>query len=226
MATRPIERISISDAVAEDLRKRILCGEIAEGIQLRQETLAAEYHVSRMPVREALKQLEAEGLVTFSPYKGAEVTSLSPDTLTEVLDLRALIEPDLLRRSIPNMKKTDILAAERSSRAFDRALQGNSGDASELGRYNWDLHAALYRPAGRERTMQFLQTLHYHAERYTRLHVMLAHGRKRASKDHANLIKHCREGDVEAACSLLRQHIEAAEHDLLAFIDEQRESGG
>lgn len=223
MAARPIERISVSNAVADDLRKRILGGDIPGGEQLRQEMLAAEYDVSRMPVREALKQLEAEGLVVFSPYRGAEVTSLSPDAIAEVFDLRALIEPDVLRLAIPHLRKADIAAAEKNARAFDRALHGSGKDVGELGRYNWALHAALYRPANRERTMQFLQTLHYHAERHTRLHVILAHGRQRASDDHRKLIEYSRQGEIKMACKLLREHIKAAEDDLLTFLKEQRE---
>jgi DNA-binding GntR family transcriptional regulator len=222
MATQPIERISIPSALADALRRRILRGEIAEGEQLRQENIAAEYDVSRMPVREALRQLEAEGLVAFSPHKGAVVTSLSPSEIEEVFDLRALIEPDLLRRAIPRLRAADIETAARNARAFDEALQTAGPDMAEIGRYNWALHAALYAPAGRTRTMQFLQTLHYQAERYTRLQVILTHGEQRASADHRNLVEFCRKGDADAACELLRRHIEDAGRDLLDYLKQQR----
>ncbi|MDX1710687.1 MAG: GntR family transcriptional regulator [Rhodovibrionaceae bacterium] len=222
MAAQPIERTSIPAALSDALRRRILRGEIGEGEQLRQETIAAEYDVSRMPVREALRQLEAEGLVRFSPHKGAVVTSLSPSEIEEVFDLRALIEPDLLRRAIPHLSAADLETAAENAKAFDDALRDAGPDVAEIGRYNWALHAALYAPAGRTRTMQFLQTLHYQAERYTRLQVILTHGEQRASADHRNLIEYCRRREAEAACDLLRRHIEDAGRDLLDYLEKQR----
>ena len=94
---------TLTQHVANELREMILSGELEEGSKLRQDTLASMLHVSRIPVREALRQLEAEGLVTFFPHRGAIVSDLSPDEIGEVFDARALIESDLLRRAIPNM---------------------------------------------------------------------------------------------------------------------------
>lgn len=224
MAASPIEKVSIPDMIADDLRSRILRGDFPEGHQLRQATLASEYEISRMPVREALKRLEAEGLVVFTPHKGAEVTSLAPEDIQEVLHLRKLLEPDILRDAIPKMTDADIEDAKKNAHSFDLALHGDDTNIGELGRYNWALHAALYRPSGRERTMQFLKTLHYQAERYTRLHVILARGKKRASQEHRKLIDYCRKREAKAACTLLSQHIESAEQELLNFLKAQREA--
>ncbi|HAR54538.1 MAG TPA: GntR family transcriptional regulator, partial [Roseovarius nubinhibens] len=75
---RPIPRQSLPDAIASDIRERILNGELVEGEVIRQEALADEYDVSRMPIREALKRLDAEGLGQFTTNRGASVTKHSP----------------------------------------------------------------------------------------------------------------------------------------------------
>src|SRR3954462_13104423 len=102
-AIMPIQRQTIASMTVEALRERILRGDYPEGEPLRQDALADELGVSRIPVREALRQLEAEGLVTFNPHRGAVVSSLSLDEIVELFELRADIECDLLARAVPRM---------------------------------------------------------------------------------------------------------------------------
>ncbi|MFQ3288887.1 MAG: DNA-binding GntR family transcriptional regulator, partial [Alteromonadaceae bacterium] len=85
--------------VVEILREQIINGEIKAGQALRQAALAEELNVSRIPVREALLQLEAEGLVSFEPHRGATATDLSSDQIDELFELRAMLEADLLTYS-------------------------------------------------------------------------------------------------------------------------------
>lgn len=218
---RALARRSMPATLAEDLRARILSGELAEGDKLRQELLAAEYDVSRMPVREALRQLEAEGLISFRSHKGAVVTALSPEDIEEVFELRRLIEVNLLRRAIPRLGEADLAAARRFAEAFDAALGAGGQDVAELGNINWKLHAALYAPAGRARSMRFLQTLHYQAERCVRQHVLLAGGQRRASAEHRRLIELCSERKTEEAAAMLTAHIEQAGRDLAGLLRER-----
>src|SRR6188508_351651 len=109
----PIQRQTIASMTIEALRERILRGDYPDGEPLRQDALADELGVSRIPVREALRQLEAEGLVTFNPHRGAVVSSMSLEEIMELFELRAEIECDLLRRAIPLATKEHI----------DRALE-------------------------------------------------------------------------------------------------------
>src|SRR5512138_1964205 len=99
----PIQRQTVASMTVAALRERILRGDYPEGDPLRQDALADELGVSRIPVREALRQLEAEGLVTFSPHRGAVVSTLSLEEIQELFELRADIESDLLGRAIPRM---------------------------------------------------------------------------------------------------------------------------
>src|SRR5882757_10692774 len=91
-----IPRQSLTSAVADRLRDQIIRGEIPEGSQLRQNTIAAQFRVSRIPVREALRQLDAEGLITIVPNRGALVPVLSPTDIEELFTIRALLEPEIL----------------------------------------------------------------------------------------------------------------------------------
>src|SRR5260370_27441121 len=94
-----IPRQSLTSAVADKLRDQIIRGEIPEGAQLRQDAIASQYHVSRIPVREALRQLDAEGLIAIVPNRGAVVPTLSPDDIEELFSIRALLQPEVLKES-------------------------------------------------------------------------------------------------------------------------------
>src|SRR5436190_15995488 len=106
-------RSSAPDLVRSELRRAIVDGEFESGSQLKQDELAERFGVSRIPVREALKQLAAEGLVTFHPNRGAVVSSLSLDDVLEMLEIRIALECRALRLAIPNMIDED----------FDEATQ-------------------------------------------------------------------------------------------------------
>jgi len=202
------------------LRERILRGDYPDGEPLRQDALADELGVSRIPVREALRQLEAEGLVTFHPHRGAVVSSLSLDEIAELFELRAEIECDLLRRAIPNMTQEQLDRAIEVLDEFEAAL--HAGEASRWGPLNWHFHAALYAPANRSFTMSVLQRLHRHSDRYFRMHVLLAHGGARANDEHRAIAAAVARKDVKAASQLMQEHILGAGQSLLEFLQEQR----
>ena len=98
-----LERSGLPEAIAVSLQERILSGEFKEGDQLIQDAIAREYEVSRMPVREALRQLEAAGLVKLRLHKGAVVTSIPTEQIAELFRLRSMLESDLLAAAMPRM---------------------------------------------------------------------------------------------------------------------------
>src|SRR5438105_1199471 len=108
----PIQRQTVAGMTIEALRERILRGDYPEGEPLRQDALADDLGVSRIPVREALRQLEAEGLVTFNPHRGAVVSSLSLEEIRELFELRAELETDLIRRATPKMNNDQYARVE------------------------------------------------------------------------------------------------------------------
>ena len=217
-----VSRQTMASMLVDALRERILSFEIPEGSQLRQDSLAAEFGVSRIPVREALLQLEGEGLVTQIAHRGYTVTSLSLDEIREVFDLRAVIEVDLLHRAMPAMTDDDIEAARSVLGVFDEMLARKSEEA-EWGRLNWRLHATLYAPAGRRHTVRILQNLHRSADRYLRLQLQLTQSTNdRARAEHRRLVELCERRDTMEAVRLLREHILAARDDLVDFLAHRR----
>jgi DNA-binding GntR family transcriptional regulator len=216
----PIQRQTIASLTVEALRERILRGDYPEGEPLRQDALADELGVSRIPVREALRQLEAEGLVTFSPHRGAVVSSLSLEEIAELFELRAEIECDLVRRAIPQMTKEQLDRATEVLDDFEAALRSN--EAERWGPLNWHFHAALYAPANRNFTMGVLQKLHHHSDRYFRMQVLLAHGGTRANDEHRAIAAAVAKKDSKLASQLMRSHILGAGQSLVEFLQEQR----
>jgi DNA-binding GntR family transcriptional regulator len=214
-----LERKTVAEAAAEELRMRILSGALQAGAQLRQEVLASELGVSRIPLREAFRLLEGEGLVTIVPHRGAVVSVLSPDEIGELFDLRLLVEPDLIRRAVPNMALDDLRAAETTLAGYKAALEQR--DVEAWGRLNTRFHLDLYRPARRPRSFALAQTLLDQTDRYTRMQLLLTEGQTRAQQEHEGLLAACRAGEVEQAGSLMELHIRDAGRSLIEFMRKQ-----
>ena len=216
-----IPRQSLTLAVADKLRDQIIRGEIAEGVQLRQDAIATQFQVSRIPVREALRQLEAEGLITIVPNRGAIVPVLSPEDVEELFTIRALLEPELLKLSIPHLTQSDFSQAEGVLKEFEIELQ-QEDHMSRWGRLNWQFHSILYSRSNRPRFLSIIRNVDNNGERYTRLQLYLTHGASRANEEHRQLLELSRTGDVVAACRLLQQHIQHAGQSLKQALVEGR----
>lgn len=222
MKTVPIPRQSLSSAVAERLREKIVRGELQDGEQLRQDRLAFEFEVSRIPVREALRQLEAEGLIKIVAHRGAVVSALSPDEIEELFDIRALLECEVLRLSIPRLTDADLEKAGQLCAAFDKSVQQDD-DSRHWDRLNAQFHAVLYSRADRPQFTTLIRMVVNNGERYSRLQAYLKRGFELASAEHRMLLELCRKKDVAAACTLLHSHISRAGRSLKEFVTIQRE---
>lgn len=218
-----IPRQSLTSAVADKLRDQIIRGEIAEGTQLRQDAIATQYQVSRIPVREALRQLDAEGLIAIVPNRGAVVPALSPDDIEELFAIRSLLEPEVLKLSIPHLTRSDFDEAEAILKKYVNELN-REDHVSGWGRLNWQFHSTLYSRANQPRFMAIIRNVNNSGERYTRLQLYLTHGIQRANEEHHKILELCRQRDVAAACKLLREHIEYAGQSLKQVVRERRKA--
>src|SRR5438094_3943238 len=151
-----IPRQSLTSAVADKLREQIIRGLIPEGAQLRQDHIAAQFQVSRIPVREALRQLEAEGLIAIVPNRGAIVPALSPADIEELFTIRALLEPEILKHSIPRLTDSDFAEADVVLRRYEDELQ-HEDHLFSWGRLNWQFHSILYSRAERPHSMAIIR---------------------------------------------------------------------
>ena len=178
-----VQRKTISTQVADAIRQRILSGEYAANLQLRQEHIALDLGVSRIPVREALHQLHSEGFVTLVSHKGAVVTPVSLDEILELHELRARLETWLLALSIPRMTPEHLVAAELAAKRFG----ANSADADRADELNWDFHRTLYAASGRKATIDIIGRIYQQIERYTRMIVTLIDYNLRSDAEHHQL---------------------------------------
>jgi DNA-binding GntR family transcriptional regulator len=197
-----IRRQTTVTLVADELRRRIMAGVLPEGHQLRQEALAAELGVSRIPVREALRQLEAEGFVAIASHRGAVVSKLSLDEIVELFELRIRLEGWLLQLAIPEMSETDL---ERAEAALETMISNRR--IENWGQLNWDFHAALYAPSGRAATLRILRRINENMDRYIRLQIALTSGQLKAHREHKQILQFCRGRNVPRAVAALEQHI-------------------
>jgi DNA-binding GntR family transcriptional regulator len=208
-------RTTLPERIAAQLRDRILSGELSEGAQLRQEMLASTYSVSRIPVREALRQLEAEGLVVSVPHRGSVVSEISISNIAEIFELRALIECELLRLAMPKMQDRHLARADEVNRVLYATKDSKTPDWGDL---NWQFHSALYVAADRPTTLDILRQLHQRALRYLRLHMIVTDGIVRARQDHRRIVELCAERNLKDGVPFLREHILDAGRELTAAI--------
>ncbi|WP_158818836.1 GntR family transcriptional regulator [Methylocapsa sp. S129] len=213
-------RTSLTEQITTELRRRILNGQLAEGTTLRQERLATELGVSRIPLREAIRHLEAEGLVVSELHKGTIVSCLSPDELEELFGIRMRLETWLFEAAIPRMSQADFDQAEA---LIEEASK--TGDVSNWGELNWRFHEALYRASGSRITLKLLRSVHDNAARYVNLQLMVMQDVERELSDHHAMLAYARLRDVERGVDMLRRHIARVSRNLMASLSRGAEEG-
>lgn len=221
-AARPrgsLQRQTMGAQVADELRRQIIAGELAEGFQLRQEQLAAEFGISKVPVREALNQLEAEGLVIQQFHRGAVVAGLSLGQVMETFELRAQVEVWLIGLAMPHATPDDLNEAGRRA-----SLLEQSRDAAALPDLNWQFHQALYRPAGKPHILEYVHKLHLQVERFVRMQFRLAVQIDQVLREHAAILRLYAKRDPAVQECLHRHIIGSAEQlaERLAELGQKR----
>ncbi|WP_417805394.1 GntR family transcriptional regulator [Thalassospira lucentensis] len=206
-------RRTITDQVTEDLRARILSGDFPAGFQLRQDAIAGEYNVSRIPVREALQRLDAEGLVSFQPHKGAIVAQLSLDEIEELFEVRKLLECELLRHAIPRMTPADLKSVEDILMVYDESFR--AGDVGKWGELNREFHDRLYQPSNRPKTLEIIRMIGNNTVRFAQAQLALSGETDRAEREHHQIFEACKAGNVDEAVGLLAAHIENSAKSLM-----------
>lgn len=212
---------TVAEQAADAIRRKIIAGELPEGFQLRQDALAAELGISRIPVREALVQLEGEGLVRIVPHKGAVVSEMSIAEISELFTLRGLLEPLLLKKSAPRLTAADFAELDALLEEYKEELHAQH--PARWGELNTRVHNLLMSRADQPRTAAIVTTLLQQTDRYTRLQLSLsADSCTRAEQEHEELVRLCKTGEVRAAAALLKRHIEHARTALEQFIKSRR----
>jgi DNA-binding GntR family transcriptional regulator len=199
---------SVEESVTDTLREAILRGDLVPGQRLAQVEFAAELGVSRVPLRDALRRLEAEGLVEIG-RRGARVSSLTADDVNETYEMRMMLEPECARRAVRALDDEAAQHLIELSREMDRT----AADPIVGAQARQEFYAEFYRYAARPRMWATINQLRALVQRYHLLGESIdnPHG-------HEALRACIRERDAEKAAEIVRAHLEAARNDLMATL--------
>ncbi|AEY00282.1 GntR family transcriptional regulator [Oceanimonas sp. GK1] len=162
-------------------------------------------------------------MVEFEAHKGAYATELSAPKILELFELRVLLECHILAEAIPKMTREQLDNAESLLLELDHLLD-TSSQIDHWSDHNFAFHKALYEAADKPETMALITHLNTQSDRYIRIHLLHAAGIKKAEAEHRELLELCRNGDITAACDLLRRHILAAAEDIVALLHQQQQA--
>ncbi|MHA6722718.1 GntR family transcriptional regulator [Sphingomonas sp. RS2018] len=204
---------TLSERVFEIVREQIVTGQLPEDVPIRQDALASDLGVSKIPLREALARLEQEGLLTSLANRGYFVRGMSADEADDIYALRLAIEPAAAAYASTVASESDRDTAVRAFEELDRAANDNLCDVAIRNR---DFHTALVRPGGRLLTTQMVERLSILAERYVVAHLKPAGRNARAHVEHQKLIDAWMARDAERLQLLMTEHICGTLHDLRA----------
>ncbi|MBK4997150.1 GntR family transcriptional regulator [Pseudomonas sp. S37] len=200
--------------IEERLRSAILDGRLPPGTAVRQQELATLFGVSRMPVREALRQLEAQSLLKVEMHKGAVVAPLIGEDAVDTYALRVLLESEALRQSIPLLDADDIASA----RGYIQQLE-NETRHSELGRLNRLFHMTLYSKATNKKLLRLIENELNEEERFLRFHLSSMGLGKLTQDDHNALVDAASDKLVDEAVAILEQHLNGGARVIRKYLD-------
>ena len=189
------------------LREAIATGALAPGERLRIVSLASALGMSHLPIREAIRQLESQGLVEHVPHRGGRVAELSLRDLHELYDARLLVEPEVIRRSAEVFTADDTAHAKE---AFEQLIAANrGGDPNEMWSAHTDFHFALYNPCGSSWLLRVVTPLWESSQRYRLTVESLSSSERRteAQNEHSELLEACGHNDGDRAARVLRKHL-------------------
>ncbi len=195
------------------LKHDILSGVLKGGQPLRQDEIAARHRVSKIPVREALRRLEMEGLVEFRPRRGAIVKLISDRDVLEMLDIRIALECRALELAIPNMTELDLDLAQDVQDEYETSPHKERW--SELNRR---FHSCILDPCGNRQLLALIHGFEQRVGPLMRLRVTEAAGIERPVREHAEILRLCRARAIDEAVGALRVHIETTKREVAASI--------
>lgn len=204
---------TLSEQVFEIIRERVITGMLPRNVPIRQDALANELGVSKIPLREALARLEQEGLLTSQANRGYFVRPMSTAEAEELFELRLLLEPPAAALGAANADENDRAATLEAFEALDSAASNNLASVASCNR---TFHTALVRPSGRVLTTQLVERLTVLSERYVIAHLKPAGREHRAHLEHRDLLDAWLAADGATVERLLAAHIQATLDDLRA----------
>jgi DNA-binding GntR family transcriptional regulator len=182
----------------------VITGELPPGSAIRQDEIAEQFGVSRVPVREALKMLEGEGHVSYLPHHGFRVTKLSIAELIEIYDMREWIETGLVRASVPRLGRAQLRTAEDAMRLMAQAAA--TSDHTTISRENRRFHFQFFEPSGLHRAIRIVSHLWDATDPYRPMYFDEHFDAESVNIDHAEILDAAFSRDVDRTVRLLNLH--------------------
>lgn len=205
--------LSTADMLAREIKNLINTGSLRDGDRLIERDLASQFGVSRIPLREAIRQLEREGLVDVYRNRGAVVRTLTAADIDEIYQLRALLEGQAIVQSLQHMDAETLSRAE-----LVHQLLGSATEPAQQGLYNREFHELLYRRCQNQRLLTMISELRQQIERYEHFQHQLLADTLKFQDDHSLILSACRDNDPDAAREYTVNHILSAGQTLRSYI--------
>ncbi len=205
---------TVKEMLAESIREEIIAGNYHPGQKLLQNELAERFQVSSIPVREALRYLEAEGLVTVMSRKGAIVTKLTAEDMEDIYGMRLVLEDMAVRAAVPLIDEQALTEMESYTAKMDSPLL-NLVEWIEL---NNSFHTTLYAASQRTYLCDIIRLLRQRIGHYYHAFMSQSGTKVKGQEEHRAIIKACRTNDVEMAAEITRKHLITAANNLIANI--------
>jgi len=204
---------TIHQLVLAKLREKILNGSYPPGQKLIQEDIASELGVSRMPVREAFRQLEAEGLVVIEPHRGVWVATLSAEEIEELQMIRSMLEGRAAEAGAEKMTPEVLAQMKQVLSALERAT-----DLEELLQLDKEFHLLLYKASGYHHLVTLITSLQDKSDPYLRTYMSCVDQREESLEEHRKLVKACEERDGQAARRITTSTLNRLASKLKSFL--------
>ncbi len=211
---------TITEMVTATLRQAIIEGTLAGGETIRQDHLASTFGVSRMPIREALRQLEAEGLVEFFPHRGTVVAAIEPGEILEIFEIRVLLECHAISKAVSRIDDATLDRAEEILDEIDK-----EPDVAKLGELNRRFHLTLYAPLQGTRLHTMVEAQYRHLDRMVRLVLSQLDYAETSQAEHRALLQHSRDRNGERAADTLRSHLTVSSNRLADLLSPAKKTG-
>ncbi|ASY62003.1 putative biotin regulatory protein BioR (GntR family) [Sinorhizobium sojae CCBAU 05684] len=192
---------TLASRISRALAERIISGQLAPGERLRQDHVAEEFGASHVPVREAFRRLEAQGLAVSEPRRGVRVASFDLKEVREVAEMRAVLEVLALRHAIPHLTRAILDRAEVATAAADSSRDVRSWEAA-----NRAFHRLILEPCAMPRLLAAIDDLHAASARFL-FSIWRSSWEARTDHDHRAILAALRQGKGEEAAAILERHV-------------------
>ncbi len=199
---------SLGGRVFQKIREDILKGRYKEHDELRENTLGKELGVSRTPVREALRQLELEGLVTIIPNKGAYVTGISHKDIWDIYVIRNMLEGLCARWATENITEAQLDELEETLLLAEFQMKKGSGfNTEQIAALDGRFHAILYEASGSRILAHVLTDFHNYVQTARKTSIVSEERARKSIREHKQILRAIKERDEELAEQLANEHI-------------------